>query len=156
MSTDRVALITGAARGQGAAIVKRLHKDGFRVAACDLLVDDLAATIESVGGDVFEASLRALAFRGRLVVVGFAGGTIPSVKANYILLKNITLTGLQWALYPTKMANEVRRVQAEIFDLLARGKLDANIGATYGLSDIKTALGDMKNRRVRGKIVVRI
>jgi len=51
MSTDRVALVTGAARGQGAAIVKRLHKDGFRVAACDLLVDDLVATVESVGGD---------------------------------------------------------------------------------------------------------
>jgi NAD(P)-dependent dehydrogenase (short-subunit alcohol dehydrogenase family) len=50
-STDRVALVTGAARGQGAAIVNRLHKDGFRVAACDLLVDDLAATVESVGGD---------------------------------------------------------------------------------------------------------
>jgi NAD(P)-dependent dehydrogenase (short-subunit alcohol dehydrogenase family) len=50
-STDRVALVTGAARGQGAAIVKRLHKDGFRVAACDLLVDDLAATVESVGDD---------------------------------------------------------------------------------------------------------
>ncbi|HEY6649453.1 MAG TPA: SDR family oxidoreductase [Mycobacterium sp.] len=50
-STDRVALVTGAARGQGAAIVKRLHKDGFRVAACDLLVDELAATVESVDGD---------------------------------------------------------------------------------------------------------
>jgi 3alpha(or 20beta)-hydroxysteroid dehydrogenase len=50
-ATDRVALVTGAARGQGAAIVKRLHKDGFRVAACDLLVDKLAATVESVGGD---------------------------------------------------------------------------------------------------------
>jgi NAD(P)-dependent dehydrogenase (short-subunit alcohol dehydrogenase family) len=50
-STDRVAVVTGAARGQGAAIVKRLHKDGFRVAACDLLVDELAATVESVGGD---------------------------------------------------------------------------------------------------------
>ncbi len=50
-STDRVALVTGAARGQGAAIVKRLHKDGFRVAACDLLVDDLAVTVESVGRD---------------------------------------------------------------------------------------------------------
>jgi 3alpha(or 20beta)-hydroxysteroid dehydrogenase len=49
-STDRVALVTGAARGQGAAIVKRLHKDGFRVAACDLLVDELAATVESMGG----------------------------------------------------------------------------------------------------------
>ena len=48
--TDRVALVTGAARGQGAAIVKRLAKDGFRVAACDVLVDELAATVESVGG----------------------------------------------------------------------------------------------------------
>jgi NAD(P)-dependent dehydrogenase (short-subunit alcohol dehydrogenase family) len=44
-------LVTGAARGQGAAIVKRLHKDGFRIAASDLLADDLAATVESVGGD---------------------------------------------------------------------------------------------------------
>src|SRR6476469_237943 len=51
MTTDRVALVTGAARGQGAAIVKRLHKDGFRVAACDLLVDDLAVSVEAVGGD---------------------------------------------------------------------------------------------------------
>jgi 3alpha(or 20beta)-hydroxysteroid dehydrogenase len=50
-STDRVALVTGAARGQGAAIVERLHKDGFCVAACDVLVDDLAVTVESVGGD---------------------------------------------------------------------------------------------------------
>ena len=49
MSSDRVALVTGAARGQGAAIVKRLHEDGFRVAACDLLVDDLTATVESGG-----------------------------------------------------------------------------------------------------------
>jgi NAD(P)-dependent dehydrogenase (short-subunit alcohol dehydrogenase family) len=44
-------LVTGAARGQGAAIVKRLHTDGFRIAACDLSVDGLAATVESVGGD---------------------------------------------------------------------------------------------------------
>lgn len=55
-STDRVALVTGAARGQGAAIVRRLHKDGFRVAACDLLVDDLTATVESVGGDAVIAT----------------------------------------------------------------------------------------------------
>jgi 3alpha(or 20beta)-hydroxysteroid dehydrogenase len=50
-STDRVALVTGAARGQGAAIVRRLHKDGFRVAACDLLVDGLATTVDGLGGD---------------------------------------------------------------------------------------------------------
>jgi 3alpha(or 20beta)-hydroxysteroid dehydrogenase len=50
-STERVALVTGAARGQGAAIVKRLHKDGFRVAACDLLVDDLNAEVDALGDD---------------------------------------------------------------------------------------------------------
>lgn len=50
-SGDRVALVTGAARGQGAAIVERLVKDGFRVAACDVLADELAATVESVGGE---------------------------------------------------------------------------------------------------------
>ena len=51
MSTDRVALVTGAARGQGAAIVKRLHEDGFRVAACDLLADELKATVAALGDD---------------------------------------------------------------------------------------------------------
>ena len=49
MKAERVALVTGAARGQGAAIVKRLHKDGFRVAACDLLADDLRAMVEALG-----------------------------------------------------------------------------------------------------------
>ena len=48
--TDRVALVTGAARGQGAAIVKRLHKDGFRVAACDVRVDELTASVDGLDG----------------------------------------------------------------------------------------------------------
>jgi 3alpha(or 20beta)-hydroxysteroid dehydrogenase len=51
VQSDRVALVTGAARGQGAGIVKRLHKDGFRVAACDLLVDDLTATVDALCDD---------------------------------------------------------------------------------------------------------
>ena len=55
--TDRVALVTGAARGQGAAIVKRLHKDGFRVAACDVRADELAASIEDLGDGVAAVSL---------------------------------------------------------------------------------------------------
>lgn len=156
-SLDKAAIVTAAGAD---AIVRVDTKDNItalkdQVAACtggrpaDLV-------IETVGGDVFDASLRALAFRGRLVVVGFAGGIIPTVKSNYILLKNITLTGLQWALYPTRMPDEVRLAQAEIFNLLKEGKLDPNIGATYELDDIRTALGDMKHRRVRGKVVVRI
>ncbi|MFL6083062.1 MAG: SDR family NAD(P)-dependent oxidoreductase [Mycobacterium sp.] len=55
-SSDRVALVTGAARGQGMAIVKRLRKDGYRVAACDLLVDELNATVEAIGDDAVIAT----------------------------------------------------------------------------------------------------
>jgi 3alpha(or 20beta)-hydroxysteroid dehydrogenase len=55
--TDRVALVTGAARGQGAAIVKRLHKDGFRVAACDVRADELATSVEALGEGVAAVSL---------------------------------------------------------------------------------------------------
>jgi 3alpha(or 20beta)-hydroxysteroid dehydrogenase len=55
MTADRVALVTGAARGQGAAIVKRLRKDGCRVAACDLLIDDLEATVDALGDDAIIA-----------------------------------------------------------------------------------------------------
>jgi 3alpha(or 20beta)-hydroxysteroid dehydrogenase len=55
-SSDRVALVTGAARGQGMAIVKRLRKDGFRVAACDLLVDELNATVQAIGDDAVIAT----------------------------------------------------------------------------------------------------
>jgi 3alpha(or 20beta)-hydroxysteroid dehydrogenase len=58
VSSDRIALVTGAARGQGAAIVKRLSKDGFRVAACDLLVDDLNAAVEALGNDTVIAISR--------------------------------------------------------------------------------------------------
>jgi NADPH:quinone reductase len=54
------------------------------------------------------------------------------------------------------MTKEVLRAQTEIFDLLAEGRLDPNIGAVYELGDIAKALGDMKHRRVRGKIVVRV
>jgi 3alpha(or 20beta)-hydroxysteroid dehydrogenase len=55
MTANRVALVTGAARGQGVAIVKRLHKDGFRVAACDLLVDDLRVGVDALGDDAVVA-----------------------------------------------------------------------------------------------------
>ena len=71
--------------------------------------------IEAVGGDVFDASLRCLAWCGRLVVVGFAGGRIPEVKANYLLVKNIAVLGLQISDYRDHHPQEMRTVMAMVF-----------------------------------------
>jgi 3alpha(or 20beta)-hydroxysteroid dehydrogenase len=63
-STDRVALVTGAARGQGAAIVRRLHADGFRVAACDVRTDELKTSIADLGDDVIDVHLDVTSAEG--------------------------------------------------------------------------------------------
>ena len=75
--------------------------DAVGTRGVDLIVDP-------VGGDVFDASLRAIAWCGRLVVVGFAEGRIPEVKAGYLLVKNISLIGLQWSDYRDREPEKVR------------------------------------------------
>ena len=73
--------------------------------------------LDPVGGEVFDAALRALAWRGRMVVIGFAAGQIPTIKANYLLLKNIEVSGLQVSDYKKKAPAEVARCFAELFGL---------------------------------------
>src|SRR4029077_17819433 len=79
--------------------------------------------LDPLGGDVFDAALRALAWRGRLVVIGFAAGRIPSVKANYLLVKNIEVSGLQVSDYRKRMPKQMQDCFAEVFALYAAGKL---------------------------------
>jgi NADPH2:quinone reductase len=112
--------------------------------------------IDLVGGDLLDASLRALAWRGRLVVVGFASARIPTIKANYLLLKNISVTGLEWASYPTKVPDEVHAAQRLIFEMLGDGRIDPHIGATFALDDTAAALRMMKDRQVVGKILIKM
>lgn len=110
--------------------------------------------LDPIGGDVFRASLRALAWRGRMVVIGFAGGEIPEVKVNYLLLKNISLVGLQWSDYRDNNPERVRWVQQELFDLFIEGKIAPNIMATYPLEELANALCLLKTQRVQGKVVL--
>ena len=79
--------------------------------------------LDPLGGAVFEASLRALAWRGRMVVIGFAAGGIPELKVNYLLLKNISVSGLQWSDYRERTPDWVRRVQVELFELYTKGAI---------------------------------
>ncbi len=110
--------------------------------------------LDMVGGDVFDAALRAVAWRGRVVVVGFASGRIPTIRANYLLLKNIEVSGLQVSDYRKKTPQLMAQCLAEIFSMYEAGKLRAAPAKTYPLHGFRNALDDLQNRRVQGRIVL--
>jgi NADPH2:quinone reductase len=110
--------------------------------------------IESVGGDVFDASLRTIAWSGRVIVVGFASGRIPEVKAGYLRVKNIALIGLQWSSYRERAPDHVSEVQQELFRWYEQGKIRPNVMATYPLAQYLDALRAVRDRSVQGKVVL--
>jgi NADPH2:quinone reductase len=110
--------------------------------------------LDPVGGDAFEAALRALAWRGRLVVIGFAAGRIPSVKANYLLVKNIEVSGLQVSDYRKRTPELMAQCMKEIFALFEAGKLKPAPTVTRPLEDFAQALQDVADRRVAGRVVL--
>ncbi|WP_151448357.1 NADPH:quinone oxidoreductase family protein [Lacisediminimonas profundi] len=110
--------------------------------------------LDPLGDDVFDASMRALAWRGRMVVIGFAAGRIPAIKANYLLVKNILVSGLQWSDYRERDPAWVRRVQTELFDLYTAGKIKPNVMRSFALQDCAQALALVKAGKVQGKVIL--
>ena len=102
------------------------------------------------------AALRAMAWRGRLVISRAVAGEIPTIKANYLLVKNIEVSGLQWSDYRDRTPDWVRRVQAEIFSLYVAGKLDPVISRTFPLEDFKEALGLLRDGNAQGKLILEV
>jgi NADPH:quinone reductase len=112
--------------------------------------------IDPVGGEFFGAALRALATRGRLIVVGFAAGTIPSVKANYLLVKNISVSGLQWSDYRERAPERVAEAQADIFRLWKSGALRPPVTKTFAFEELPVALDLIGQGRITGKAAILI
>ncbi len=110
--------------------------------------------LENVGGDVFDASLRVMAWCGRLVIIGFAGGRIPEVKAGYLLVKNISLIGLQSSDYRERTPDVVRNAYEHLFALYTQGKIKPLVMAAYPMRDYLQALRAVKDRKVLGKVVI--
>jgi NADPH2:quinone reductase len=110
--------------------------------------------LENVGGEVFDGALRALAWCGRMVVVGFASMQLPDIKANYLLLKNISAIGLQWSDYREREPDRVRRVQEALYALYLEGRLRPLVSATFPLERFADALACFAARRVRGKMIL--
>lgn len=110
--------------------------------------------LENVGGEIFDGSLRAIAWCGRMVIVGFASMRLPEMKANYLLLKNITAVGLQWSDYRERDPEWVQRVQTELYDLYSAGKLKPYVSAKFPLERFADALACFVERRVQGKMIL--
>jgi NADPH2:quinone reductase len=110
--------------------------------------------LDNVGGDAFDGALRALAWCGRLVAIGFASGRIPEVKAGYLLVKNLAVLGLQWTDYRARAPEQVRGVQDELYALYAAGALKPEITARFPLARFAEALAKFEAREVQGKMVL--
>ena len=109
---------------------------------------------DSVGGEVFERSLKCIAWNGRLLVIGFASGKIPSVAANRILLKNVSVVGLHWGAYAKHEPARVPETFDALFRLYAEGKIRPVIYRRYPLEEAAAALAALGSRKTHGKVVL--
>jgi NADPH:quinone reductase len=109
---------------------------------------------DPVGGDVFDGSTKCIAFEGRLLVIGFAGGRIPSVAANRILLKNIAIVGVHWGLYQRRTSPLIDRWMDALFALYEKGQVRPIVFRTYPLRDAAAALRAISERESYGKVVL--
>lgn len=109
---------------------------------------------DPVGGDTFDRSLKCIAFNGRVLVIGFAGGRIPTAKMNRVLLKNISLVGVHWGLYFDRDPGALHDAQRALVELHAEGKIRPLISATYPLTEAAAALEALGSRKTTGKVVL--
>ena len=110
--------------------------------------------IDPVGGDRMTDSLRSLKEEGRLVVVGFTGGSIPEVKVNRLLLNNVSVVGAGWGAYVLSKPALNAEIQAKIDELVASGHVRPIVGARLPLERAGEALELIDGRRALGKVVL--
>ena len=111
---------------------------------------------DAVGGDVFDACLRAIGWGGRLLIVGFASGRIPDIPANRLLLKGASAVGVYWGSFAARDPAANAENFERLFGLYAQKKIDPKIGRTYAFEDAAQAIVDLENRSIVGKAIVRV
>jgi NADPH2:quinone reductase len=124
--------------------------DGF-LAAVKGRVD---VVMDPVGGDRFTDSLRCLRPEGRLLVVGFTGGSIPEVKVNRLLLNNLSVVGVGWGAFWMSQPTYLQEQWARLLPYLSSGELDPLLGNSYPLEQAADALLELDERRAQAKVIL--
>jgi NADPH:quinone reductase len=109
---------------------------------------------DPVGGDAFDASLRSIAWEGRIVVIGFAGGKVPQIPANLVLVKNCDIIGFYWGSYRKRKPALVRDSYQQLFRWFGEGKLKPHVSERFDLADVAEAFRALRSRRSTGKVVL--
>lgn len=109
---------------------------------------------DPVGGDVFDASLRCIAWEGRIIIIGFASGRIPQVPANIALVKNIDVIGFYWGSYQKHKPQLVRDSFIQLLRWVEEGKLKPHVSHHLDLNDVAQAMALLARRQSTGKVVL--
>ena len=131
--------------------------DGFKDTAKELTDGrGVDMVVDPVGGDRFTDSLRSLVPGGRLLVIGFTGGDIPTVKVNRLLLNNIDVVGVGWGAWAGTHPGALSEQWAAVEQLLASGRLAPPEPVVYPLDEAAAAIASLENRTAKGKVVLRV
>ncbi len=134
-----------------------IRVEGFKDAVKELTDGrGVDIVVDPVGGDRFTDSLRSLATEGRLLVIGFTGGEIPTVKVNRLLLNNIEVVGVGWGAFVLPRPDEVRNQWTRLLPHLNAGHLDPPIGQEYPLEEAGEAVASLEERTATGKVLLAI
>jgi NADPH:quinone reductase len=150
-SDDKLAF----ARQHGADETVNYGKDDLRASLKALAGErGIDVIYDPVGGALAEQALRAIAWQGRFLVVGFAAGEIPKLPLNLVLLKGCEIVGVFWGAFTEREPKAQAANMAQIVRWCAQGKLSAHVHAVYPLSDTAQALKDIAARKVMGKAIL--
>jgi NADPH:quinone reductase len=160
LGADVVAVTSSADK---AAVAQRAGADhviaaeNFRAAVADLTEGrGVDLVVDPVGGDRFTDSLRSLAPEGRLLVIGFTGGEIPTVKVNRLLLNNIGVIGVGWGAFWASDPSYLQRQWRDLLPMLEAGTVQPTIGSVFELADAGSALAFLESRQAVGKTLLRV
>ncbi|WP_181275542.1 NADPH:quinone oxidoreductase family protein [Brevibacterium oceani] len=130
--------------------------EGFKDAVKEILPGGVDYVLDPVGGDRFTDSTRALAPFGRLLVLGFTAGEIPSIRVNRLLLKNISVDGVAWGAATHGDPGFIAAQWEAVSEHVAAGRLDPRIHATYPLAKAAEAIKELDERSVMGKVLLEV
>ena len=118
------------------------------------IVGGIDVVYDPVGGEPFLQALRCMNWEGRIIVIGFASGTIQKIPANYLLLKNCAAVGAYWGPYMDKKPKVLLRSLSTLIDWFEAGRLAPHISASYPLEKADAALALLYERKATGKVVL--